>query len=757
MKTAPRLNTLSAIVVLSFLAAACGPEDEQILQLGSALKGNCAVTLSGNPAPGSISAGTSVALTATGSCNSGTPEYHISMRNPVGAWTTLKAWGTANTVSWDTAGLAVGAHRLLVKIRAVNSGDTWEGYDYSRTYTLSSNGGPCTAATMSSSPTSPQAAGTSVTLTGMATCPAGTTAEYRFVTRGPDMVWRQAQGWGTTLTYSWDTTSVQDGRHTFYFYARDQGTATPYDTFAGPLHYDITASTDTCTQATIAASPESPQAAGAQVTLTAASTCTNGATAHYRFVAYKPDNTYVQLRGWASATTHVWDTTGQDTGTWQLQVYSRRQGSTSPAEGISSKLAFTLTTSVDTRVYASLTSTGGSPNGDSHLNYTVHRASATTMVSSDGRYSVFRSMGTNLVPTSSMYGILYLRDHQAGTTEVVSIGTTGTFPVISYVMTPTVSDNGRYVAFWSNDGSLVPGGYTQRHEILLRDRQTNTTTWVSEPRGGLPISTATTSTRPAMASDGQYLVFQSDGQILPTVPAGGRIFRYNIATGALELASALANGTYRSGRDPSVSADGRYVSFSSSSTDLVSGDTNGGVDVFVKDMTTGTLTRASVSSTGQQTILTPTDPAISADGRYVTFLSRDATLWGGTGTTQDMAVVHDLQTGQTSLVSQTAAGVSANDAVIHVSRVAGGRVAFATPATNLDSSFTPSSTSVYIKDLSTGTVTAVGPANAQPKGWYKEPTFSKTGKYLLLTTNCNRFVTPPESDGYPDVVRLTVF
>lgn len=92
-------TALSIFLVLTGLVCACGLEDERAMEAGFQLKGNCSVTLAGVPAPGAIALGTTVALTATGSCNSGTPEYHFSVRDPAGAWSTLKVWGTANTVN----------------------------------------------------------------------------------------------------------------------------------------------------------------------------------------------------------------------------------------------------------------------------------------------------------------------------------------------------------------------------------------------------------------------------------------------------------------------------------------------------------------------------------------------------------------------------------------------------------------------------------------------------------------------------------
>ena len=152
----------------------------------------------------------------------------------------------------------------------------------------------------------------------------------------------------------------------------------------------------------------------------------------------------------------------------------------------------------------------------------------------------------------------------AGSTELVSVSSTGE-RAYGASEAPTISADGRYIAFVSDATNLVPGDTNDRLDVFVRDRQTRTTERVS------------------IATDGT----QANG-----------------------------NNSYDA---PAMSATGRYVAFVSSATNLVPGATKGGV--FVRDRQAGTTTLASISSTGEPAI--GDSPAISADGRFVAFGSRD--------------------------------------------------------------------------------------------------------------------------------------
>src|SRR5262249_14828840 len=136
-----------------------------------------------------------------------------------------------------------------------------------------------------------------------------------------------------------------------------------------------------------------------------------------------------------------------------------------------------------------------------------------------------------------------------------------------------------------------------------------------------------------MTPNAKYLVFNTNATDIvpvdlnhPTDP--GDIIWKNRITGETKLVSAAADGT--PGNDVSlnavISADGRYVAFDSFASNLVDGDTNNDVDVFVKDMLTGAIALVTVNAQGIQGNQFGIHPAISADGKYIAFQSDSTNL-----------------------------------------------------------------------------------------------------------------------------------
>jgi VCBS repeat-containing protein len=126
--------------------------------------------------------------------------------------------------------------------------------------------------------------------------------------------------------------------------------------------------------------------------------------------------------------------------------------------------------------------------------------------------------------------------------------------------------------------------------------------------------------------------------------------------------SGSSDGTQANGPsgDSSISADGRYVAFMSYASNLVSGDTNDKPDVFVYDRASGTTTLVSVAINGTQSNNSSDYPTISADGRYVAFCSDASNLVIGDTNDWTDAFVHDRQTGQTTRVSVASDGTQAD-------------------------------------------------------------------------------------------------
>src|SRR5262249_31107160 len=160
---------------------------------------------------------------------------------------------------------------------------------------------------------------------------------------------------------------------------------------------------------------------------------------------------------------------------------------------------------------------------------------------------------------------------------------------------------------------------------------------------------------PSISADGRYVAFDSTANNLVSGDTNGvsDVFVHDRVSGTTERVSLSSNGV-QGNRDsyyPSISADGRCVAFWSTATNLVNGDTNGASDVFVSDRVSGTTERVSLSSNGVPGHRATYYPSLSADGRYVAFWSSATNLVNGDTNGLDDTFVHDRQTGATERVS----------------------------------------------------------------------------------------------------------
>ncbi|HEY3473944.1 MAG TPA: hypothetical protein VGK56_04995, partial [Anaerolineales bacterium] len=280
-------------------------------------------------------------------------------------------------------------------------------------------------------------------------------------------------------------------------------------------------------------------------------------------------------------------------------------------------------------------------------------------ISDDGRFVVFWSGADNLVAgDTNEFEDIFLRDVQAGETTRVSVNSAGAQANQSSYY-PAISGNGRFIAFMSDATNLVSGDTNGVADIFVRDRQAGATTRVSISSSGTQADQPSDS-YVAISTDGRYIAFASEATNLVSEDTNGDadVFVHDRQTGVTERISldnneAQANG---SSGNPSLSADGRFVAFTSSATNLVGGDTNSQIDVFVRDRAIGVTTRVSVNSSGVQADRGGRDPAISADGRYVAFASLATNLFDEEPFGYPHIFVHDRQTGETILVTVNSDG-----------------------------------------------------------------------------------------------------
>jgi hypothetical protein len=302
-------------------------------------------------------------------------------------------------------------------------------------------------------------------------------------------------------------------------------------------------------------------------------------------------------------------------------------------------------------------------------------------ISSDGNFVEFSSLADNLYPGSVLNAVsgIYVRDLTHGATEREDLAPDGT-PSNGNSTLGVISGDGRFVAFISTATNLVSGG--SGTQAYLRDRKTGQTVLISSATDGTPANGSTSSL--AISADGRYVGFVSNATNLVSANTGGlyQAFVRDMVNGTTSLVSAASSGIPANtsviddagSYPPAISADGRYIAFSSYATNLVPQPTDGiSSHNFVYDRQTQQMSLVDVDSVG--TPLGGTsyiDASMSIDGRFIAFYGFDQVL------------VRDTVESQTAVVSLAAGGQAGNNSTWGWNIGLGGsRVAFASTATNL--------------------------------------------------------------------------
>jgi Tol biopolymer transport system component len=330
-------------------------------------------------------------------------------------------------------------------------------------------------------------------------------------------------------------------------------------------------------------------------------------------------------------------------------------------------------------------------------------------ISADGRYVAFVSAASNLFPgDTSVFNDIFVHDRLLGTTKCVSVEPGGT-QTNGYSTAPMISADGRYVAFQSIASTLIHNDTNHVHDIFVRDLWTNTTERVSVDSAGGEGNSY--SELPSISADGRFVAFRSDASNLVGGDTNARrdIFVRDRMTGTTERVSVDSNGMQANDQSDfgAISADGRYVAFESFATNLVVGDTNAKEDVFVRDRLNGTTERVSIGSFGQGNDGS-FSPAISADGRYVAFESFATNLVGGDTNGLGDVFVFDRMSATLERVSGNTGAAQANGLSRTNSVSSNGRyVAFESFATNLVVGDTNGVFDTFVRDRDVSGFTSV--------------------------------------------------
>jgi Tol biopolymer transport system component len=336
-------------------------------------------------------------------------------------------------------------------------------------------------------------------------------------------------------------------------------------------------------------------------------------------------------------------------------------------------------------------------------------------ISADGRFVVFWSDAPLVSGDTNLCADVFVFDRTTGVNERVSVGSSGEEGNGEsggvYVGNPSISADGRFVAFTSLATNLVFGDLNGSFDVFVHDRATGTTELVSaDPHGVAGDGESGRNVAGSISADGRFVAFESAATNLVGGDSNGRddVFVRDRVAGFTQRVSVGPFGAQaRWGAIcPSISADGRCVAFTSWSDDLVPGDTNDGEDVFVHDRSTGVTERVSVDSNGRQQHGTryyysePGPRTISGDGRFVVFTSDAADLVPHDDNFAPDAFIHDRSTGATRRVSVDSSGRPVGRSGVRNAAISdhGGFVVFDSNSPNLVPGDTNNQTDVFVHE-----------------------------------------------------------
>jgi Tol biopolymer transport system component len=354
--------------------------------------------------------------------------------------------------------------------------------------------------------------------------------------------------------------------------------------------------------------------------------------------------------------------------------------------------------------------------------------------------------------------------HPPGVTERVSVGPAAAAGDNDSDLA-AISADGRYVAFWSYASTLVAGDTNGTSDVFVHDRATGVTERVSvdsrerESEGGDRDGVLDTNFgRPAITADGRYVAFASSATNLVKGDKNDAvdIFLRDRVLGTTERVTVVGRKTVANAESshPALSPDGRFVAFQSFADNLVPDDTNFTSDVFVLDRQAGTVARASVTSTGEQATNASASAAISADGRFVVFESGAVLVPGEIEDFASDVYLRDVQAGTTEGISTSRTefvGQSGAPAITPDGRF----VAFQSSDEGLVEGDDNNSYDIFVRDRTTGLLerVSVDSAGVQGDDWSLAPAISDDGRFVAFQSFADNLVAGDGNFDYDVFVR----
>lgn len=390
--------------------------------------------------------------------------------------------------------------------------------------------------------------------------------------------------------------------------------------------------------------------------------------------------------------------------------------------------------------------------------------------STDGRFVAFTSSATDLVPADTNgQADVFVRDLQAGTTELISINASGDDSGNGRSTRAQVSADGRYVLFLSDADDLVANDSNTVDDVFLHDRQIGSTILVSANAAGSDSGNGASNPH-GMTPDGRLVVFSSAADDLGPNDTNGvdDVYLRDVEAGTTMLISVNAagddaggGGTFSGARHQSISDDGRFVAFSSDATDLDASitDSNGLSDGFLRDVAAMTTTLISTNASGDDSANGSTsDIRISADGSTIAIATQATNVLNVTDNNAGLDIyVVDRQSGTKSLVTvndlDTGTG---DDGARNDPRLsADGRfIAWESRASDLIAGADSNAMfDVFLRDLDAGsTVLASANGNGTNSGndASEDAQISDDGRFVYFESRATDLTTISDSNGEKD-------
>jgi Tol biopolymer transport system component len=386
-------------------------------------------------------------------------------------------------------------------------------------------------------------------------------------------------------------------------------------------------------------------------------------------------------------------------------------------------------------------------------------------ISDDGRFVVFAAPDAldprDFTGTGTAGYDIYVRDLELDLTTLVSLDANNANAVGWCAATdtagPSISASGRYVAFSSAASGLVAGDPGLDWDVFVRDLQTQVTVRCSITTSGAEPNN--TCWRCSISSDGRYVAFVSGAtNIVPGATSGAQqIYRFDRVSGQIALVSASAAGTPggNSSLEPRLSADGRFVVFSSDSSNFGFVDPNGASDVYRKDMLTGQVALVTMDfTTGGAPNLgvfaQSGAPSVSADGRFVAF--NTLVPFAANDVTTGDVYLRDMLANTHTLISVGTSGLSVGGGMGDLS-ADGRHVVFSSASGALVPNDNNGFSDVFVRDLALARTTreSVSYAGGDANGHVGSLSLSANGRRLVMYSQCTNLVALDNNGIWPDL------